>query len=83
MDLKAWHAPLRLAAGAFILNSGLTKRGPDEATVQRLHAFAPAPSRSCPVSRRGHSCGFSRQPRWPLVRHCSSRSYRLRSPGPA
>lgn len=40
MDLKPWHVPLRLAAGAFILNSGLTKRGADEATAQQLHGFA-------------------------------------------
>lgn len=30
----------RVAAGAFILNSGLTKRGADEATAQGLHGMA-------------------------------------------
>ncbi|WP_408895754.1 hypothetical protein ACJ5H2_12645 [Nocardioides sp. R1-1] len=34
------HAPLRAATGAFILNSGLTKLGADEATAQQLHGFA-------------------------------------------
>jgi uncharacterized membrane protein YkgB len=32
--------PPRLAAGAFILNSGLTKLGSDEETAKRLHAMA-------------------------------------------
>lgn len=26
MASRAWHVPLRLTAGAFILNSGLSKR---------------------------------------------------------
>ncbi|MBE7700012.1 hypothetical protein H9623_06785 [Oerskovia sp. Sa1BUA8] len=30
----------RVAAGAFILNSGLTKRGADEATAQGIHGMA-------------------------------------------
>ncbi|MGY1815044.1 hypothetical protein [Blastococcus sp. SYSU D00820] len=30
----------RLSAGAFILNSGLSKRGADEGTAQGLHGFA-------------------------------------------
>lgn len=34
------HAPLRLATGAFILNSGLTKLGADRATAEQLHGFA-------------------------------------------
>lgn len=34
------HAPLRLATGAFILNSGLTKLGADAETAQQLHGFA-------------------------------------------
>ncbi len=38
--LKPWHVPVRLATGAFILNSGLSKRliGVDEAGG--LHGFA-------------------------------------------
>ncbi|MFK0046143.1 hypothetical protein ACIQU4_18940 [Streptomyces sp. NPDC090741] len=41
----AWRSaarqlPLRLTAGAFFLNSGLSKRGADEATAERLHQFA-------------------------------------------
>ncbi|WP_406179659.1 hypothetical protein [Streptomyces sp. NBC_01006] len=41
----AWRSaarqlPLRLTAGAFFLNSGLAKRGADEATAERLHQFA-------------------------------------------
>jgi len=34
------QVPLRAAAGAFVLNSGLTKRGADEATAKGLHGFA-------------------------------------------
>jgi hypothetical protein len=30
----------RISAGAFILNSGLSKRGADESTATRLHGFA-------------------------------------------
>lgn len=37
---KAWQLPLRAAAGAYILNSGLTKRGADAATAGQLHGFA-------------------------------------------
>lgn len=40
MALKAWHIPLRLATGAFILNSGLAKRHADEETAKGLHGFA-------------------------------------------
>jgi hypothetical protein len=32
--------PLRLTSGAFILNSGLSKRNVDEATAKQLHGFA-------------------------------------------
>ncbi|WP_110205260.1 hypothetical protein [Nocardioides daejeonensis] len=34
------HAPLRVATGAFILNSGLTKLGADAETSTHLHGFA-------------------------------------------
>ncbi|MFE2430400.1 hypothetical protein ACFXJ5_27080 [Streptomyces sp. NPDC059373] len=42
---SAWRSaarqlPLRLTAGAFILNSGLSKRGADQATAEGLHQFA-------------------------------------------
>jgi hypothetical protein len=35
-----WQVPLRLATGAFILNSGLSKRGADAETAAGLHGFA-------------------------------------------
>ena len=38
--LVARQTPMRLAVGAFILNSGLSKRSADDATVQELHGFA-------------------------------------------
>lgn len=40
MALKAWHLPLRLAAGAYILNSGLNKRGLKPEAAQGVHGFA-------------------------------------------
>ena len=40
--MKAWHVPLRLTTGAFILNSGLGKRGVDDEGAARLHGMAKA-----------------------------------------
>jgi hypothetical protein len=40
LPVKPWHIPPRLAAGAFILNSGLSKRDPDDATAATLHGMA-------------------------------------------
>jgi hypothetical protein len=37
---NAWQLPLRLAAGAYVLDSGLHKRNPDEETAKHLHGFA-------------------------------------------
>jgi hypothetical protein len=37
---KAWHVPVRLVTGAFILNSGLTKRRANEEAASQLHGFA-------------------------------------------
>jgi hypothetical protein len=38
--MRAWQIPLRLATGAFILNSGLDKRRADAQTAERLQDFA-------------------------------------------
>lgn len=40
MASKAWHVPLRLAAGAFILQSGLSKRDLEGEAAEGLHEFA-------------------------------------------
>jgi hypothetical protein len=40
MAFKAWHVPVRLVTGAFILNSGLSKRNADKETADQLHGFA-------------------------------------------
>jgi hypothetical protein len=37
---KLWHVPLRVFTGAFILNSGLSKRNADLEDAKRLHQFA-------------------------------------------
>lgn len=38
--VKLWHLPLRLAAGAIILNSGLNKRGAPPEAAEGLHGMA-------------------------------------------
>lgn len=40
MAFKVWHIPVRLATGAFVLNSGLQKRAADADAAKRLHGFA-------------------------------------------
>jgi uncharacterized membrane protein YphA (DoxX/SURF4 family) len=40
MAFKAWHVPVRLATGAFVLNQGLRKRSADEEAAKGLHGFA-------------------------------------------
>jgi hypothetical protein len=40
LPTKWRHVPQRVAAGAFILNSGISKWSADEATAQQLHGFA-------------------------------------------
>jgi hypothetical protein len=39
-SVKASHLPPRIAAGAFILNSGVGKWSADEETAAQLHGFA-------------------------------------------
>jgi hypothetical protein len=39
-SVKARHLPQRIAAGAFILNSGIGKLSADAETAERLHGFA-------------------------------------------
>jgi hypothetical protein len=40
MAFAAWHIPVRLITGAYILNTGLRKRAADTETAQGLHGFA-------------------------------------------
>ncbi|MGH3775294.1 MAG: hypothetical protein ACRDRR_06095 [Pseudonocardiaceae bacterium] len=42
MDLrrKAWQLPLRLAAGSYVVNSGLSKWDADEVSAKQLQSFA-------------------------------------------
>ncbi|HWB72710.1 MAG TPA: hypothetical protein VG452_10875 [Egibacteraceae bacterium] len=42
LQLKPWHVPLRVASGAFILQSGLSKRGMEGEAAEGLHGFAAA-----------------------------------------
>jgi uncharacterized membrane protein YphA (DoxX/SURF4 family) len=37
---KAWQLPLRLAAGSYVVNSGLSKWDADEVTAKQLQSFA-------------------------------------------
>ena len=57
MRVKAWEVPLRLGAGIFILNSGLSKRGADDATEARLQDFAAG---TYPFLRKVHPRRFMR-----------------------
>lgn len=40
LPMKVWHLPPRLTTGAYILNSGLSKRNPDVGTAEQLHGMA-------------------------------------------
>jgi hypothetical protein len=40
MATKPWHVPVRLATGAYILNSGLAKQKADDEHAKGLHGFA-------------------------------------------
>ncbi len=40
LPFKPGHLPQRIAAGAFILNSGIGKLSADEETAAQLHGFA-------------------------------------------
>jgi hypothetical protein len=40
MAFKAWHIPVRVATGAYVLNAGLRKRAADDETAKGLHGFA-------------------------------------------
>lgn len=40
LPIRLWHLPPRLAAGAFILNSGLAKLRADEETARGLHGMS-------------------------------------------
>jgi hypothetical protein len=40
LPVRPWHVPPRLATGAVILNSGLSKRNADETTAAMLHGMA-------------------------------------------
>ncbi|HEX5290340.1 MAG TPA: hypothetical protein VFX25_15870 [Streptosporangiaceae bacterium] len=42
LSVKARHLPPRIAIGAFVLNSGLSKLGADEQAAAQLHGFAAA-----------------------------------------
>ena len=40
LPVKLHHLPQRIAAGGFILNSGISKLSADEATTEQLYGFA-------------------------------------------
>jgi hypothetical protein len=40
LRVRAWHLPPRLLTGVYFLNSGLSKRGADEATAGQYHGVA-------------------------------------------
>ena len=40
MSFRLWHLPIRAASGAYILNSGLSKRDATPEVAEGLHGFA-------------------------------------------
>ena len=40
MSFRLWHLPVRAATGAYILNSGLSKRDTPPEVAEQLHGFA-------------------------------------------
>jgi len=40
MSFRLWHLPVRAATGAYILNSGLSKRDAPPEVAEQLHGFA-------------------------------------------
>jgi len=74
LRLKVHHWPSRLAVGAIVLDSGLTKRTADEQAAARLHLFA---SNAYPLIKRLDARTFTKllsygRPR--SVRRCYCRS---------
>ena len=61
LRLKAHHWPSRLVVGAFILDSGLTKRAADEQAAAALHSFA---SGAFPVMKRLDARTFTKLLAW-------------------
>lgn len=61
LGLKARHLPGRLAVGAYILDSGLTKRNADDETAKFLHQSA---STAYPMMNRLDARTFTRLLSW-------------------
>ena len=40
MSFRLWHVPVRAATGAYIFNSGMTKRDAPPEAAERMHGFA-------------------------------------------
>ena len=40
MSFRLWHLPVRVATGAYILNSGLSKRDAPPEVAEQVHGFA-------------------------------------------
>jgi hypothetical protein len=57
LSVKARHLPPRIAIGAFVLNSGLSKLSADEQTAAQLHGFAAA---TYPFVRKVKPADFAR-----------------------
>jgi len=83
MNLRrtAWQLPLRLAAGSYLVNSGLSKWGADDVTAKHVQGFA---SGAYPLLAKLDARLFSRhcpQVRSPSEAHCCCRSCLPASPG--
>ena len=71
---KAWQLPLRLAAGRFVVNSGLSKWGSDEATAKNLAGLPQVHARCWVRSARSCSSAHCLRVRSPSEPRCWFRS---------
>ena len=76
LPVKAGHLPQRIAAGAFILNSGIGKLSADEETAAQLHGFAAGAYPFLAKLKPGTSSGSWRRARSRSARRCCCPSSR-------
>jgi hypothetical protein len=70
------HLPVRAATGAFILNSGLSKRNLEGQAAEQMQAGRLLRFPRWASSSRRSSSGSCRARRWRLGRRCWCRSFR-------
>ena len=74
------HLPLRVATGAYILNSGLSKQGLEGQAAEGMHGMAADAIHSSRRFLRSSSPASCRGAKLPSVRRCCSRLCHRHSP---